>query len=562
MMSPSGSLDNLTNHTDHGYTMTGMDKSTKTPSLDAPISPASEPERQDEEFNYLSGWRFYVVAAALQLALFLVNFEITIVSTALVSISNDLNDFGRTSWVVTAYLITYTAGLVIVAKLSDIFGRKKTYLTVLLIFIAFSGGCGGAQTMVQLIVLRALQGAGGGGLYAVAFVMLFELVPKARYPVLLVFSVALAVLGNALGPVIGGVISQRTTWRWVFLINVPVGTLIAFCVLISVPNDYPYQGFGKERATNSRLRLSNIDFTGAILMLTGLALVISGLEDAASLLSWTSASTLAPIIVSAFVWVAFLFSQWWFTKPGSSVQPVFPWRFCQSRLVMGLILNSFFTGTVSIALIIQLPIRYQTTLGVSPLEAGVRLLPFVLLTSVGAAVSGAIVKNRRVAPIYVGLFGIILQIIGLVFLSAVPPDHPDWQAVYGLQVLVGFGAGCNIGIVTLLTPYVVEHRDLAVATAAGTQFRFLGSAVVVSITTAVGNSWVRDRLSGTLTSKQIQDIFRSSATISDLSPELEAVVRKVFVQSFNLQFHIILGFAVASAFSILLMWKRKQILVD
>ncbi|KAI1357334.1 MFS general substrate transporter [Xylaria arbuscula] len=92
---------------------------------------------QMDHFNFLTGWRFYVVAAVLQLALFLVNFEITIVSTALVSISNDLNDFSKTSWVVTAYLITYTAGLVIVAKLSDIFGRKRTYLLALLIFTAF-----------------------------------------------------------------------------------------------------------------------------------------------------------------------------------------------------------------------------------------------------------------------------------------------------------------------------------------------------------------------------------------------------------------------------------------
>ncbi|KAI3322570.1 drug resistance transporter [Xylariaceae sp. AK1471] len=544
-------------HTELGYDL-DMGKSNDPLPFTAPIS---ETEDRDEEFHYLSGWRFYLVAAVLQLALFLVNFEITIVSTALVSISNDLNDFGRTSWVVTAYLITYTAGLVIVAKLSDIFGRKQTYLSVLLIFTAFSGGCGAAQTMVQLIVLRALQGIGGGGLYAVAFVMLFELVPKARYPVLLVFSVALAVLGNALGPVIGGVISQRTTWRWVFLINVPVGVLVAVCVLFAVPKDYPYQGLSKERAS-PKLKLANIDFTGAFLMLLALALLITGLEEAASLLSWTSATTLAPIIVSAFAWAAFLFSQWWFTHPGSSIQPVLPWRFCQNRMMMGLILNSFFTGTVSIALIIQLPIRYQTTLGVSPLQAGVRLLPFVLLTSVGAAISGAAVKNRRVAPIYVGLFGIILQIIGLIFLSSVSPNTPDWKAVYGLQVLVGLGAGCNIGIVTLLTPYVVEHKDLAVATAAGTQFRFLGSAVVVSITTAVGNGWIKDRLSATLTSKQIQEIFRSSATINDLPPDLEVTVRREFVRSFNLQFHIILGFAVASTISILLLWKRKQILVD
>ncbi|RWA10729.1 hypothetical protein EKO27_g4367 [Xylaria grammica] len=498
----------------------------------------TEAGTQTDYFNFLTGWRFYVVAAVLQLALFLVNFEITIVSTALVSISNDLNDFSKTSWVVTAYLITYTAGLVIVAKLSDIFGRKRTYLLALLIFTAFSGGCGGAQTMVQLIVFRAFQGVGGGGLYAVAFVMLFELVPKNKYPLLLVTSVALAVLGNALGPIFGGLITQRSTWRWVFLLNVPTGAAAILCVLLSVPNDYPYQGLGVEKS-KPKPKLSSIDFTGAFLMLLGLALLITGLNEAASTLVWVSGTVLAPIIVSAFAWAAFLICQWWYVHSGSSIQSVFPWRFCQSRLVMGIILNSFFTGTVSISLIILLPIRYQTTLGVGPLEAGVKLLPFVLLTSTGAALTGSIAG-----------------------LAALPSIAPADTGVYGLQVIIGLGAGFNIGVVTLMTPYVVEHKDLAVATAAGTQFRFLGSAVVVSITTAVGNSLVKAKLTGILTPLQIQEVFRSSASINELSPELEEMVRTDFISSFDVQFRIVLGFAVASIISIVLLWKKKQILVD
>ncbi|KAI1357333.1 major facilitator superfamily domain-containing protein [Xylaria arbuscula] len=294
-------------------------------------------------------------------------------------------------------------------------------------------------------------------------------------------------------------------------------------------------------------------------MLLPLALLITGLNEASSTLMWISGTVLAPIIVSAFAWAAVLLCQWWYAHSGSSIQSVFPWRFCQSRLVMGIILNSFFTGTISIALIILLPIRYQTTLGVGPLEAGVKLLPFVLLTSTGAALAGALVKNRRIPPVYVGLFGVILQIAGL---AALPSIAPANTGVYGLQVIIGLGAGFNIGIATLMTPYVVEHRDLAVATAAGTQFRFLGSAVVVSIATAVGNSLVKARLAGTLTSRQIEDIFRSSATINGLSPELEQLVRREFDSSFNVQFRIILGFSVASLISIMLLWKRKQILVD
>ncbi|KAI0156816.1 drug resistance transporter [Xylariaceae sp. FL1272] len=526
-----------------------------------PVS-AKEPGRNkgkgNESFNYIPGWRFYVAGGALQFALFLVNFEITIVSTALVSISNDLHDFSQISWVVTAYLITYTAGLVIVAKLSDIFGRKQTYLTTLLIFTAFSGACGGAQTIVELIVFRALQGVGGGGLYAVAFVMIFELVPKKSYPIMVIMAVSLATLGNALGPIFGGLIASYTTWRWVFLINVPIGAAIITVAFLTVPKDFPFHGVALREA-RAKPKLSDIDFAGAFLMLLALALLIAGLNEAASNLVWVSSNVLSPIIVSGLAWAAFFICERWYGRSGSSIQPVLPWRFCRNRMVTGLVLNSFFTGAISITLIVLLPLRYQTTLGVGPLEAGVKLLPFDVLTAAGAAMTGIIAKNRRVAPLYVGMFGVFLQIAGLAALPAIPPSH---TAVYGLQVITGLGAGLNIGLVTMLIPYVVDRSDLAVATAAGTQFRFLGSSVVISISTAVGNSIVKGRLSGVLTNEQIQGIFVSSANINLLPPEQQKTVRRQFVDSFNVEFRIVLGFAVASLLTIALLWKKKQILID
>ncbi|KAI1129426.1 drug resistance transporter [Nemania abortiva] len=524
--------------------------------------PASESNDQglEEEFHYITGWKLHATMAALGVALFLVNFEIAVVSTALVSISNDLNDFSKTSWVVTAYLITYTAGLVILAKVSDLVGRKPTYLATLLFFAAFSGGCGGSRTIVQLIIFRAFQGLGGGGIYAVALAMLYELVPKRKYPLYTAVSTCLVALGSTLGPVFGGLIANGTTWRWVFLLNVPASALAAATVLITVPNNFPYQGLDKEKQ-RPQLSLGSIDFTGALLMLLALALLIAGFENAASLLSWTSANFLAPVVVSAFAWAAFLLSQWWFTTR-TLVQPVFPWRFCRNRMMLGLLLNSFFTGAVSITCIIQLPIRYQTTIGANPFQAGIRLLLFSFFGPFGAILIAILSKNRRVPPIYIGLFGVLIQIIGLVFLSSGPSSRPDWPPLYGVEVITGLGMGCNIGLVALLTPFVVERRDLAVALAAGTQFRFLGSAIVVSITTAVGNSWIRDHAADILTSEQIQAIFRSTAKIDDLPPELEALIRRDFVRSFNLEMHIVLGFAVASVFSIALLWKRNQIRVE
>ncbi|KAI1205341.1 putative multidrug resistance protein fnx1 [Annulohypoxylon truncatum] len=514
---------------------------------------------EGDRFNYLTGWRSHVTMAALGLALFLANLELTIIGTALVSITNDLHDFVKASWVVTAYLITYTSGLVIWAKISDHLGRKPIYIICLIMFSAFAGGSGASQTMIQLIVCRAFQGLGAGGVYAVAVVMLYELKPPNKLPQIAAVSAGAVALGNALGPVFGGLISQGSTWRWVFLLNVPSGAVAAIVVFFVVPNDYPYQGLRRQR---QQTNFKAIDFTGTFLMLAALALLISGLEQAAILLYWTSATVIAPICVSVVVWLAFFGSQWYFSRPGSLTEPVFPWRFLENREIIGLLVNSFMTGSVSVTCIIQLPIRYQTTVGASPLQAGVRLLPFVMCGPIGVTLVAMLSKKRRVPPIYIGLVGSIFQMLGLIFMARGPPNNPDWTPLYGLEVLTGMGMGISIGFVTLLTPYIAEKRDLAVASAAGTQFRFLGSALVVSITTAVGNGWIKDQLSSYLTSSQIEQIFQTTATIDKLPEQLQPSVRSTFVRGFNLQMHIVLGFAVASVFSIALMWRRSQIRVD
>lgn len=118
------------------------------------------------------------------------------------------------------------------------------------------------------------------------------------------------------------------------------------------------------------------------------------------------------------------------------------------------------TGSVSVTCIIQLPIRYQTTVGASPLQAGVRLLPFVMMGPIGVTITAMISKNRQVPPIYIGLAGSIFQMLGLIFMARGPADNPDWTPLYGLEVLTGMGMGISIGLVTLLTPYMVEKRDL------------------------------------------------------------------------------------------------------
>lgn len=151
------------------------------------------------------------------LCLFLTNIEIPIVNTSLEGIIDDLRGFDRSSWVIAAYLITYTGFLIIWAKLSDVFGRKLTISIAVALHIIFSGACGAAQTMGQLIVLRAMQGIGASGIYALGMITIFELVPRDKFAAYAALIASVFAFSLLLGPIMGGAIIKTSTWRWIFL---------------------------------------------------------------------------------------------------------------------------------------------------------------------------------------------------------------------------------------------------------------------------------------------------------------------------------------------------------
>uniref|UniRef100_A0A8H7NQR2 Major facilitator superfamily (MFS) profile domain-containing protein n=1 Tax=Bionectria ochroleuca TaxID=29856 RepID=A0A8H7NQR2_BIOOC len=491
--------------------------------------------------------------------MFLVNLEISIISTSLVSITNDLKSFSQASWVVTAYLLTYTSFMIIIAKLSDVFSRKSVLVLSLAVFTIFSGACAAAKTMIQLIVCRAFQGIGGCGVYALSIVIVMEMLPTHKWPSYLILITSLFALAMVLGPIFGGLINDNSSWIWVFLLNVPGGVIALVLVVLAIPANFP---FHNSPDAQKRISLRQADFLGAVLLLAGMTLYITGFEQAASLHAWTSVQVLPLLLVSAFFWMAFLASQWYVTTRDGGPDPVFPWRFCQSRVVMGLIINSFLAGTVSTTSIITIPVRYQASVGVSPLQAGIRLIPLSLAIQVGAMLVAGLTKKRRLPPIYMLFVGAAFQLIGCIFLSRGSPEDPDWKGLYGLMVLTGLGIGLNIGVATLMMPYITEERDKATATSSVVQFRFLGGATALSIATAVGNKWLRDELSSLVSVEQLSFIFRDLASIDSLPPSSQEIVRRLFVESFNLQMRILIGFAAAQFPVTLMMWERQPVMLD
>jgi hypothetical protein len=205
------------------------------------------------------------------------------------------------------------------------------------------------------------------------------------------------------------------------------------------------------------------------------------------------------------------------------------------------------------------------------------------MIQIGAMLVAVLAQKRRMPPVYLSFFGAVGQLIGCIFMSRGDPEHPEWKALYGLEALTGICVGMGIGVVTLMAPYATEKRDhgmwtlfppnklepgsnrpvqQAVATASIVQFRFLGGATALAITTAVTNTWLKDTLPNVLLPQQVAMVLRTTETINSLPVGVQHIVRGMFVKTFNLQMRILIGFATAEFLFSLLMWKKDQIMLD
>ncbi|KAL8902863.1 MAG: hypothetical protein Q9207_004328 [Kuettlingeria erythrocarpa] len=433
---------------------------------------APSEEGNDREPGYIEGWPLLLTTVALSLAVFLPSMEVSIVATSLLAITNELQGFGRGSWIITSYMLTYTGFLIIWAKLSDIFGRKLLIVTSLGHFVIFSGACGAAQTMNQL----AMQGIGGAGSYSLVFVIFFEMVPPqkfARYSSMLSAVFALALL---LGPLLGGAINNSISWRWIFLINIPPGLITMLLLLVTIPKHFPHHHLppSAPQRLNFKRRFSGAPFTVAV---------------------------------------------------------------------------------------IQLPLKSQAVHGVSPLDAGIRLLPFAILSPIGSGIAAGVAGKAKVPPVYLLLAGSAVQIVGFTLLSLSSTSKSVSAAQYSYEAIAGFSIGVNLACLVLMTPFTVETRDKSVAMSAMVQVRTLGGLVGLAIVTAAMKSYIKSNLAQHLSSAQIDILLRSTSAFETLPSEVVDVVKSIFAEGYNLQMRIMIGFSAAQMPVAFLMWKRKQILV-
>lgn len=407
------------------------------------------------------------VLFGLMAGMFLSALDQSVVGTAMRTIADDLSGLSAQAWVTTAYLITSTIATPIYGKLGDIFGRRRLFIAAITIFIIGSVICGFANTMYELAAYRAIQGVGAGGLFALALTIIADIVPprdRARYQ-----GMFLAVFGTSsvLGPLIGGLLAGVdsflgiTGWRWIFLMNLPIGALALVLVLsfLHVPH--------------IEAKSKKIDWWGVLTIIVGVVPLLIVAEQGREW-GWSSPNAFIAYVLGVVGITSFIIIQRRMGEDALLPLHIFKSRTFTLTTLLGVIVGMGMFGGM-----ICLPLVLQIVYGASPTEAGYLMIPMVMGLMTSSIVSGQITSRTGKYKIFMVL-GTALMSISFLYLSTLVFDWAIWQISVGM-VLMGLGLGQVMQTLTIASQNAVEAKDIGVATSSSTFFRQMGGTLGVAI---------------------------------------------------------------------------------
>lgn len=407
------------------------------------------------------------VLFGLMAGMFLSALDQSVVGTAMRTIADDLNGLSAQAWVTTAYLITSTIATPIYGKLGDIFGRRYLFITAISIFIVGSVISGFANSMYELAAFRAIQGIGAGGLFALALTILADIVPprdRAKYQ-----GMFLAVFGTSsvLGPLIGGLLAGVdsflgiTGWRWIFLMNLPIG-LIALFLVISFLHIPHHESKSKR-----------IDWWGVVTIIIGVVPILIVAEQGREW-GWASTNAILFYVVGVIGITAFIYTE---KKMGEDA--LLPLHLFKSSTFTLTTLLGVIVGLGMFGGMISLPLVLQIVYGATPTEAGYLMIPMVMGLMTSTIVSGRITSKTGKYKIFMVL-GTALMATSYLYLSTLVYTWQVWQISIGM-VVMGLGLGQMMQTLTVASQNAVEAKDIGVATSSSTFFRQMGGTLGVAV---------------------------------------------------------------------------------
>ncbi|KGO37543.1 Major facilitator superfamily domain, general substrate transporter [Penicillium expansum] len=496
--------------------------------------------------------RICFIMAGLWTCLFLSALETTIVSTALQTISSDLQDLSKSTWIVVAYLLTYNGFLILFSKLTDIFGQKSLLIMAQCIFLVFSMACGAAQTMTQLIIFRALQGIGGSGIYSIVFVIIGKIGTVEKMPLYMGAMTSVFAIASLLGPILGGAIVDHTTWRWVFFLNGP-GVAISLLILVpAIPN------LGEKMIEKEKLR--RIDVIGGLLSLAWPILLIFALEEGGQAYPWKSSVIIGTLVGSGVgIFVFGIYEQ--HVQKQAKQEPMLPIGLLKIPALCLKIIIMFTMGGCFYAAIILLPQRFQAVNGISAERAGINLLPFTIVSPVFSGLCGVLLAKyqKSVGPVL--FISSVFTVVGIAMLGTLSSDTSGLEPkVYGFELILAIGLGLMMPPIFFFIKVEYDDSDFAAIMGATNTARTLGGCVAVAICSAILHADLKSHLNSFLSPSQIEAVLSSTSGGSTLTAHDKIKLQQVYGASYNTQFRALLAFAGLNLLSaaVLLFDRRRK----
>lgn len=420
----------------------------------------------------LSKRQIYLVFAGVMAGLALSALDGTIVTTALATIVGELGGIEYYAWVGTAYMLTSTTATPLFGKLSDLYGRRLLFQIAIVTFVLGSLLCGVSQNMWQLVVSRGVQGIGGGGLFSLAFAIIGDVVPPRERGKYVGFITSIFTASSVLGPLIGGFIVDNTSWRWIFLVNLPVGLVALFI-------------------TDRALRLPfqrqqrRIDYLGATLLVVAVTSLLLGLSWTGESYGWASVPTLALFALTIVSTAAFV------TWERRAQEPIIPLAMLRMDVVSSVIPMMFLVGAIIFGANTFMPLYLQGVTGVSATNSGLLLAPLAVAVAITAMITGRLTARTGKYKLWLPL-GAIFAIAGLTMVSFLGTTRGYLYIAMIGSFWIGAGMGALMPTGTLAVQNAVPMHEMGSASSTVIFMRQLGGAIGL----AAYGSLLNSRLAG------------------------------------------------------------------
>lgn len=401
----------------------------------------------------------------LMISVLLSGLDSTIVGTAMPRIVGDLQGMDLYAWPFIAYMLCSTIAIILFGKISDIHGRKPIFLTGIIIFLTGSMLCGLSQTMMQLVILRGLQGAGGGILISIAFTILADLFPpreRGRYAGLLSSMWGVA---SIVGPAVGGFITDRLSWRWVFYVNIPVGLVAISMTIANLPS---FKGSATRKA---------IDYRGAAVLVLALVPLILAFSWAGTAYSWISIQITGMFFFSLVMFILF------YVIERKASEPIMPLSIYRNWILNISLAASFLASAVMFCGLIYIPLFVQGVIGTSATASGFILTPTMLGLSAASVVTGQLISRTGRYKIW-AIIGFVITLTGVSLLSAMNRATPPSQ-ILAYSAALGIGSGMMLPTFSVAVQNVFPRQHFGLVTSTLLFFRNMGATIGAAIFGAI-----------------------------------------------------------------------------